>query len=106
MLKLAPRTEKAVKEREVNPLRKLVLAASFLIFSQASMAAFVVRDLHVVGDGLLTFDSVTNLEWLDVTASVGRSYNDVATQLGGGVTLLDFTTRRSVKWKSYIRMRG
>ena len=68
----------------MNPLRKLGLAASFLIFSQASMAAFVARDLHVVGDGLLTFDSVTNLEWLDVTASVGRSYNDVATQLGGG----------------------
>ena len=68
----------------MKSLRNMLAFASLLIFAQSSMAAFVGRDLHAIGDGLLTFDSATNLEWLDVTASLQRNYSDVHAQLGAG----------------------
>ncbi len=40
------------------------------------------RDLINVGDKLITFDG--KLEWLDLTETAGRSYNDVSGQLGSG----------------------
>jgi hypothetical protein len=72
------------REIQMIPVRDLLLVASLLMRSQASMAAFVSHDLHSSGDGLVTLDTATNLEWLDVTASLQRSYNDVVSQLGPG----------------------
>jgi hypothetical protein len=37
-----------------------------------------------VDQGLLTYDPNTGLQWLDVTQSVGRDYNDVSSQFGVG----------------------
>ena len=74
----------------MKPIRELMLAASLLVFSQTGMAAFVAHDLNTSGDGLLTLDEATNLEWLDVTASVQRSYSDIATQLSAGGNFAGF----------------
>ena len=46
-----------------------------LISSQAN-AALLERDLFTAGDGLLTYDSDTGFEWLDITATVGLSYSE------------------------------
>ncbi|MHA1568878.1 MAG: hypothetical protein ACTSXZ_05365, partial [Alphaproteobacteria bacterium] len=38
-------------------------------------AFLIEQDLNAVGDNLITLDTVTGLEWLDVTATLGLSYN-------------------------------
>ena len=47
-------------------------------------ADFSLSDLNTVGDSLIMRDSATGLEWLNLTATINRSYNDVLTQLGNG----------------------
>lgn len=51
----------------------------------ASIPALVSKDLSAAGDGLIMRDVKTGLEWLDLTTSVNRSFNDVSSQfaLGG-----------------------
>jgi hypothetical protein len=49
-----------------------------------------LNDLTALNDRLLTFDSQTNLEWLDVTRTVGVSFNDVSTKLSPGAALANF----------------
>ena len=38
----------------------------------------------IIDNGTFTTDTSTGLDWLDVTASQGRSYDDVGTQFGSG----------------------
>lgn len=59
-------------------------------FTGSAHGALISRDL-VSGsnDGLLTFDSDTNLEWLDLTETVGDSYN--TTLASNFVTSLGFS---------------
>ena len=51
----------------------------FLLFAYASPchAILISTDLNISGDGLLTFDERTSLEWLDAPLSLNRSYNDL-----------------------------
>jgi hypothetical protein len=57
----------------------------FFVFAPFNVhAALQVRDLNVSGDGLITFDTVSQLEWLDLSVTRGRSYNDVSSKLGFG----------------------
>ena len=42
-------------------------------------AALVSVDLNTLGDGLITRDTVTSLEWLDVTETAGMSYDNSLT---------------------------
>ena len=64
-------------------LNKL-LAFSCLILSMSANAAIQSIDDVTFGAGSITRDTNTGLDWLDVTASQGRSYDDVATQFGSG----------------------
>ena len=41
-------------------------------------------DWKVAGDGLITYDANTGLEWLDLTATTNQSYNDISAKLGMG----------------------
>lgn len=55
-----------------------ILVVAGTMFAVPSNAALIEADLVPgSGDTLLTVDSVTQLEWLDVTATVGQSYADV-----------------------------
>jgi hypothetical protein len=54
-----------------------LLAASILLLSGQVNAALIEQDLFSIGDGLTTLDSMTGLQWLDVTETVGLSYGDV-----------------------------
>jgi hypothetical protein len=51
----------------------LVGIASMLALGQADAATLVSADLNSAGDGLITIDKSTSLEWLDLTATVGQS---------------------------------
>jgi hypothetical protein len=63
------------------------IAAVGLTISSAG-ATLIEKDLNAVGDKLLTLDTKTGLEWLDVTATNGLSYN--AAELTTFVTSQNF----------------
>lgn len=56
---------------------KLILGASILIFSAVTNAKLISRDYLTHGDDLITFDTKTKLQWLDVTVTQGMGYQDV-----------------------------
>lgn len=58
---------------------KLLAAASFALLAAPSSAAIVDAPDHTY----LT-DTATGLDWRDVTATAGMSFNDVSSQLGAG----------------------
>lgn len=75
------------------PFRKifrLALAVTFgasllLTHSSATRANLIEVDLVPgSGDGLLTRDTASGFEWLDLSQTVNRSYSDVSTQLAPG----------------------
>lgn len=67
-------------------MNKATLLFSFFasLASLNAHSALVVRDLHTPGDGLITYDTVSQLEWLDVGQTFGLTYDDVTGALGAG----------------------
>lgn len=57
-----------------------------ILLAQSAQAALLSGDLVTAGDGLITTDSRTGLEWLDLTATKGASYDAVAAGFGGYTT--------------------
>ena len=61
----------------------LVLAVMLNILNATiSSASLVATDFSTSGDNLLTYDSSTGLEWLDVTETTNLSYNDIINGVG------------------------
>lgn len=58
-------------------MKKLFMLAALLCGIQNAGAAFI-------DSGTYLTDTTSGLDWLDVTASVNRSYNDVSSQFGVG----------------------
>jgi hypothetical protein len=71
---------------------------ALVLFSGCVGASLTVRDLNAPGDGLLTYDPVTGLEWLDLTLTEGKSRESVAAGWGGYTTTMGFqvATREQV----------
>jgi hypothetical protein len=67
-----------------------VLAVMLASFMSTAQAILMKEDLSAPGDGLLTYDSSTGLEWLNVTLTLNYSYNDVMAGSGGYTTILGF----------------
>jgi len=61
----------------------VLLTATLTTAATAGLAGFSSADWQSAGDNLLTVDANGNT-WLDWTHTQGRSYNDVASQLGAG----------------------
>ena len=57
------------------------LAVVILGTPPASHAALQVQDFLVPGDGLVTYDTETQLRWLDVTYTTNQSYDDIMVRL-------------------------
>lgn len=55
-----------------------------LVFPMNSQAVLLEQDWLSVGDGLLTLDTSTGLEWLDLSQTDAMSYNSVVAELGIG----------------------
>ena len=62
-----------------------------LCMARIADAELIQKDLKTPGDGLITLDTVTGLEWLDLTATIHRSYEDVSNQLHKGGEFEGFT---------------
>lgn len=59
-------------------LRAIGLVIAGVLYVAPTQAALIAADLVPgTGDALLTVDTATQLEWLDVTATAGQSYADV-----------------------------
>ena len=54
-------------------------------------AVLIERDWQTPGDALLTYDTDTGLEWLDVPATSDMSYNQVAALMTPGATYESFS---------------
>lgn len=61
--------------------KHLLILTALLALSLSVDAALITRDLHTAGDGLITYDDFSGLEWLDLTETINRSRNEVASQL-------------------------
>lgn len=65
--------------------RILLIATVCLCTSAAGLdAALVVGDWQNPGDGLVTIDTLSGWEWLDLTETAGMSFADVSGELGPG----------------------
>ena len=64
-----------------------VCAACLSFVSSVSSAALVEVDLLSEGDRLLTRDTSTDLDWLDITATTWQSINDVLGGYGGYIDM-------------------
>lgn len=59
------------------------MVAATLALSQPAQASLLSVDLFATGDGLLTLDTSTQFEWLDLTATEGLSYDEVVAGADG-----------------------
>jgi hypothetical protein len=69
-------------------LNVLVVAtvSLLLLVPITSQAALIEADLALPGDKLLTQDTVSGLEWLDLTETLDQSFNDIQADFGGFIT--------------------
>ena len=65
-------------------LSKCLVCSVLLAVSSAASADIVAVDYLASGDGLITRDTSTNLDWLDWTQGLNLSYNDMLVQLQAG----------------------
>ena len=64
----------------------LILSMGLLLTPGTSEADLLEIDLYTSGDKLITRDTGTGLDWLDLTATQGRSVNEVLADFGGFVS--------------------
>jgi len=63
---------------------KKILGVLLICISGSANAALVSVDWQTSGDNLITRDTTSGLEWLDLTESRDLSFNYVSSQLGAG----------------------
>lgn len=68
---------------KLNPIFAICTFILICVFSQYANAGLVKRDLFVPGDELIIWDTVTNLEWLYLDATAGRSIESLINGTGG-----------------------
>ncbi len=62
----------------------LIISVLQFMWTSSVTATLISVDLYSSHDGLITRDTDTGLEWLDLTSTVNYSYNDMLTELGSG----------------------
>ena len=66
---------------------KSIIGAVYICLTLISFNVTAIptsADWKVAGDGLITYDATTNLEWLDLTVTANMSFNSVHAQLSAG----------------------
>lgn len=60
--------------------------STFLVFAAllSTSATLHAAPVDFIDNGISTTDKLSGLEWLDVSETSGRSYNDVSSELGAG----------------------
>ena len=65
-------------------IKSISLAATALVLSTSVNAAIISTDWQTAGDNLITHDTVSGLNWLDLTETNNLSLNAVGTMLADG----------------------
>jgi len=81
---------------------RLILCACLLCFSHISSAVIVSADWQVGGDNLITRDTSASLEWLDLTVTLNRSYNDISSKFGVGQEFEGWRYATSIEIASFF----
>ena len=66
-------------------MKKILGVLLCFVFVSAD-AALVSVDWQTSGDNLITRDTTSGLEWLDLTVTAGMSYDSIVAQMGSGGT--------------------
>ena len=61
----------------MNKFKKLLLITSIALASMGANAELISTDWKTTGDNLVTLDTETGIEWLDLTQTIGMSINEV-----------------------------
>lgn len=72
--------KEVLKMNQKQTLLALVISASTLASATVN-AELVAKDWASIGDELLSFDTNSGLNWLDLSMTLGNSYNDVEIRL-------------------------
>lgn len=78
----------------MTPAIRIVPLLLLLLFIPPARAALIQADLLAPGDGLLTRDTTSGMEWLDLTPTIGITYNAVIAGFGGFTTTHGFSVAR------------
>lgn len=78
----------------MTPAIRIVPLLLLLLFIPPARAALIQADLLAPGDGLLTRDTTSGMEWLDLTPTIGVTYNAVIAGFGGFTTTHGFSVAR------------
>ena len=70
--------------------KKIFVTAILGILASSANAVLMSADFLSTGDGLLTVDSGTGLEWLDMTQTLNQSYNTLIAGYNGYTTTYGF----------------
>ena len=67
-----------------------------LLFASNCYCALVERDWLSVGDGLITYDTETGIEWLDVPVTISKSYNEVTVLINQNIDYVLYQENQTV----------
>ena len=76
--------QKEMEKRMFKSIKTLSMATLVLGLTTNVNAELIEIDWQNAGDNLITSDTVTGFNWLDLTETNSMSYNDVLSQLGSG----------------------
>lgn len=68
-------------------IKNAVVAASLAFVTNSAIAGVISADLFAAGDGLITRETDTGREWVDITATINQSYDSVVAGYGGFVSM-------------------
>jgi len=89
-------------------LSRLLLVSTFLSLTHqvSAQAALVAGNDPIFGVGAITSDTQTNLDWLDVSLSQGRSFLDVTNELGAGGDFAGFRHASIAEFQTLVLNAG
>lgn len=67
-----------------------IALAAIVLHTSCAQASFIDLDWSNPDDGRITLDTKTGLEWLDLSATIGRSYDEVRLEAGPGGEFVGF----------------
>lgn len=87
------------KDDRFAAVRAIALAA-IVLHTTCAQASFIDLDWNNPNDGRITLDTMTGLEWLDLSATIGRSYDEVSLEVGLGGEFMGFRHATDVEVRS------
>jgi len=79
---------------------------SLLLLSSTAHASLLSLDLNTVGDGLITYDTSTELEWLDLSQTAGWTTNNLVGEFGAGGAFEGWRYATIFEWQHMIQEGG